>query len=216
LSEPIERPESLGAKVHARIKEKILACELPPGEQIVETRLAEQLGVSRTPVHQAVSQLAQEGFVRIDARGNAWVADADPRDVQEIVQLREILETHVVRETAPLFTPDELTEMETMLSEADALLRRGDVPAFLKTNRNFHHFFDRKFGNRYISDVLDRLDNHLYRILSLQFHAEPSALWASQRDHESILQSLRQGAVDSAVARMREHVLSGAPELRSD
>jgi len=202
----IEKPQSLKEKVYLWIKDQVLSGELPPGEPIVETKLAGQLGVSRTPVHQAIIQLEQEGFVASVQFKGFFVGGISSRDIREIYQLREILETHLLRETAKQFTEEELEQIEFIIQAADEALQSGDVASFLEANRAFHHSFARKYDNQRISDILANLDEHLYRILSFEFQTQPDKLLASQREHKLMLEAIREGDVESAVSLLRKHL----------
>lgn len=221
LLSKIEKPRSVDDTAYSRIKQAILDCVLAPGTPLVETRLAEELAVSRTPVRRAIARLEQEGFVTADVSKGYNVADISRRDLEEMYQLREILECHLIRETAQQFTEEELAEIERALQTADQYLEREDYPAFLATNRAFHHSFDRKYGNQQISQVLDRLDEHVYRVIMWGFRGREgeAGIRLGYGDHRMILKAIREGDVESAVAVMRDHLRYGShfpDELSAD
>jgi DNA-binding GntR family transcriptional regulator len=209
--EKIEKPASVDDTAYLQIKQAILDCVLAPGAPLVETRLAKELGVSRTPVRRAIARLEQEGFVTPDVSKGYKVAEISLRDLEEMYQLREILECHLIRETAHQFTQDELAQMESTLQAADQDLERDDYPAFLATNRAFHHAFDRKYGNQRISDVLDRLDEHVYRAIMWGFRGRggEAKIQLGYGDHKLVLKAIREGDVESAVSVMRDHLRYG-------
>lgn len=208
LLSKIQKSRSLDEKAYLQIKKAILDCTLPPGASLVETRLAEELGVSRTPIRKAIARLEQEGFVTAAPSKGYNVAEVSLQEIREMYQLREILECHLVRETAQQFTREELEEMESALQAADEALEKGDYPGFLATNRAFHHAFDRKYGNQCISEVLSNLDEHIYRNLMSEFQAQDSKLLtlSSYDEHKLILEAIREGDVESAVSLMRDHL----------
>jgi DNA-binding GntR family transcriptional regulator len=207
----IEKPPSVDDTAYLQIKQAILDCVLAPGESLVETRLAEELGVSRTPIRRAIARLEQEGFVTADVSKGYNVAEISLRDLEEMYQLREILECHLIRETAGRFAPDELDAMEIALQAADQALERDDYPAFLAGNRGFHHAFDRKFGNQRISEVLANLDEHVYRAIMWGFRsrAGEARTHLGYSDHKLILKAIREGDVESAVSVMKDHLRYG-------
>jgi DNA-binding GntR family transcriptional regulator len=211
LLEKIEKPPSVDDTVYSQMKQAILDCVLAPGAPLVETRLAEELGVSRTPVRRAIARLEQEGFVSADAAKGYKVAEISRRALEEMYQLREILECHLIRETALQFTEDELGAIEGALHSADQALERDDYPAFLAANRGFHHAFDRKYGNQHISDVLSRLDEHVYRAIMWGFRGRGGGGTGQlgYRDHSLILEAIRKGDIESAVSIMRSHLRYG-------
>jgi len=202
----IKRPLSIRERVYLRIKDEILAGDLPPGSEVVETHMAEKLDVSRTPVHQAVVRLEQEGFVVIDPREGIYVAPISESEVKEICQVRVLLEAGLVREIGGKFTAEELDEMGSFLDSAGEALERLDVAAFLDANRDFHRQFDRKYGNERVSAILTNLDAHVRRILTISWSQEKVRL--SHRQHRLILQSLRQGDANSAADLLVEHIWS--------
>lgn len=214
LLSKIEKPQSVDDRAYLRIKKAILDCVLPPGTPLVETRLAEELGVSRTPIRRAIARLEQEGFVTAEASKGYNVAEISLQDLGEIYKLREILECHLVRETADQFTREELEEMEAALRAADDALEEGDYPSFLVTNRAFHHAFDREYGNQRISNVLANLDEHVYRAIMCGFRAQENGelTGLGYADHRLILEAIRRDDVESAVSLMEEHLRRG-PQL---
>lgn len=204
----IERSATLREQVYSWLQDKILGLAFSPGEPINETKLALQLGVSRTPVHQALSQLEQEGFVFTDSHGDRWVAEISLREVEEIVDLRELLEIHLLREVVGRFTQEELAEMESVLNTAEKLLPQDTTMAYRKANRAFHHFFDRKYANRRISAILENLDNHLLRIFAMENRREPGQPAHSLHEHRVIFEACKKGDVELAVSVMRKHLRS--------
>ena len=209
--EKIEKPPSVDDTAYLHIKRAILDCALAPGQGLVETRLAEELGVSRTPVRRGIARLEQEGFVTPDVSKGYKVAGISLRELEEMYQLREILECHLIRETAEQFTEDELAVMESALQAADQALEQDDYPAFLAANRGFHHAFDRKYGNQRISEVLDRLDEHVYRAIMWGFRGRGGGVsdLLGYGDHKLVLKAIREGDVESAVSVMRDHLRYG-------
>jgi len=169
------------------------------------------LGVSRTPVRRAIARLEQEGFVTPDASKGYKVAEIVLRDLKEIYQLREILECHLIRETALQFTEEELAGIEGALQAADRAMEQDDYPGFLSANRAFHHSFDREYGNQHISEVLDRLDEHVTRAIMWGFRGRGGGVsdLLGYGDHKVILKAVREGDVESAVSVMRDHLRYG-------
>jgi len=211
LLEKIAKPPSVDDTAYSQVKQAILDCVLAPGAPLVETRLAEELGVSRTPVRRAIARLEQEGFVGPDVSKGYKVSEISVRDLEEMYQLREILECHLIRETAPHFTEEELAEIEGALLAADQAMEQDDYPAFLAANRGFHHVFDRKYGNQHISRVLDRLDEHVYRAIMWGFRVRGGGGkdQLGYRDHSLVLKAIREGDVESACSVMRDHLRFG-------
>jgi DNA-binding GntR family transcriptional regulator len=206
----IERPKSLEEQAYFDIKQAILRGQFLPGEFLAEMQVAQELGISKTPIRKAMARLQQEGFlVNIPYKGYN-VAEISAADTKEIYELRRILECHLVRETALQFTEAELDEMEASFQAAEDAMERRDYILYLACNREFHHAFPRKYGNQRILKVLTNLDEHVQRILLHKMQQEGS-YDLSSRDHRLILAAIRTGDIEAAESLMRDH-LAGFPE----
>jgi DNA-binding GntR family transcriptional regulator len=203
----VEKPQSLEEKVYFHLKRLILSGVLPPGVITTETDLAEKLGVSRTPVRKTLARLEQEGFITNIQPKGYQVVEISSKDVRDIYELREILECHMVRETAKQLMPEDLAEMESALQAADQCLENGDYPGYVEYSRAFHHVLDRKHGNKWISGVLANLDEHVHRFwVSHLKSGRAAALLSHSNPHRLILEAIQEGDIESAVARTREHM----------
>lgn len=212
--EKIEKPISLDEKAYQNIKDAILKCRLSPGEFLAEVRLAEELGVSKTPIRKALARLTQEGFLEEIIYKGHYVASISAEDIVEIYGLRKILECHLVRETALLFSQAELDAIESIIDSADKALENNDFVRYVHLNRKFHHTFDHKYGNRRISDVLSNLDEHVQRIIFYALESEYHDLLTRQRgDHRMILRAIIERDVETAVLRMDKHISEFCDDL---
>ncbi len=205
--EKLEKSKSLDEKAYLQIKDAILTCKLPPGEFLAEVRIAESLGVSKTPIRNAMARLYQEGFlINIPYKGH-FISEISIEGISEIYELRIILECHVLRETAIKFSLAELDAIESIIVAAEEAFDRGEMDRYVHLNREFHHAFDLKYGHRRISDVLTNLDEHVQRIIFYALQNGYHDLLDTQRDdHRLILTALRAGEIDSAVELMKNHL----------
>jgi DNA-binding GntR family transcriptional regulator len=212
--EKLEKPVSLDEKAYRNIKDAILKCMLAPGEFLAEVRLAEDLGVSKTPIRQAMARLQQEGFLETVPYKGHFVARVSVEDISEIYGLRQLLEGHLVRETARRFTREELAEIEADIDAAQQALENDDVEQYVLLNREFHHCFDRKYGHSRISDVLTNLDEHVQRIIFYAIKNDYYDLLTRQcDDHRLIFKAVSEGAVETAVTRMQNHLSEFCDDL---
>jgi len=206
----LERPRSLAEVVYILLRDLILTGQMQPGEQIVETTLAERLGVSRTPVHRAIRQLAQHSLVTIIPGKGIVVTGVSSRDLKEIYDIRVVLECHIVQETTNQFTREEIEEIASILRMGDEALLEGDIVTFLESNRAFHHVFDKKLGNQRMSDILSNLDYLVDSLVSSDFEFKQNDLERMSREHWSLLEAVREEDVRSAVSLMRTHLRNTA------
>lgn len=208
MVEKLQKLESLDERAYSHIKDAVLKCTLAPGEFLPEVRLADEMGISKTPIRKAMARLQQEGFlVNIPYKGYT-VAEISVKDITEIYELRQILECQLIQATADLFTPEEFDAIEADVALAQAAIDSGDAARYVLLNRKFHHSFDVKYGSARISRVLVNLDEHVQRIIFFAYQNEYDDLLEMQRyDHGRILAAVRQGEVSSAVTLMRKHLL---------
>lgn len=212
--EKIEKPISLDEKAYRNIKDAILKCRLAPGEFLAEVRLAEELGVSKTPIRTALARLTQEGFLEDILYKGHYVARITAEDIIDIYGLRKILECHLVRETTLRFNQSELAAIESIIDLATEAIGKNDIERYILLNREFHHTFDRKYGNSRISDVLSNLDEHVQRIIFYALESEYHDLLTRQRyDHRMILSAIIEKDVETAVMRMDRHISEFCDDL---
>jgi DNA-binding GntR family transcriptional regulator len=210
----LERPQLLEEQAYHHIKRAILVGTFPPGAFLAEIQVAQDLGISKTPVRKAMARLQEEDFLDNVPYKGYFVADISAEDTQEIYQLRQMLECYLVRETALQFTTAELDEMEKNIAAATAAFERNDFHEYITLNRDFHHTFPRKFGNRRILKVLTNLDEHIRRILLHKLQNETHEI-LSPVQHEMIIDAIRAGDVEGAVTLMRNHLKGFHNQLES-
>lgn len=208
----IDTSLSLKDKAYAAIKDAILTLTLEPGTPVVESDLAERLGISKTPVRDALQELEREGFVaRIPFTGT-YVTDVTTTDIIEVFQLRAVLEGLAARLAAQLFTDAELDQLAGDLSAAEAALEQGDLVLCSEKNRQLHHAIIDKAGNERLRLIIHNLDDHIrrFRVLSDQIRGQ---LDASVQEHRRILNALYEHDPAAAEEAMREHLFSVLQDL---
>ena len=202
----IQKNATLEEMAYQQIKQGIINGIFAPGEFMAEVRLAETLGISKTPVRKAMSRLQQEQFLTNIPFAGYHVAEISIADILEVYELREILECFLVKETVGHFSPAEITSMRKTLDQAGTALSQNDYTNFVEFNRQFHHSFDRKYANQRISSVLTNLDEHVHRILIYLFPDEQRELSISHQEHFQILNAIITEDADAAVAHMHNHL----------
>lgn len=191
---------------YGHIKQAIITGAFEPGMFLAEVQLAQELGISKTPVREAMRRLQQERFlVNIPFEGY-YVAEVSVDDILEMYQLRQLLECFLVRETTNQFSEDELDNLQAILDAADVALAAGNPDRFVELNRDFHHAFDLKYGNQRISDVLTNLDEHVQRILLYEFRDQPQYFLASHSEHYLILGAIRERDKEAAEQLVEQHL----------
>ncbi|WP_336631727.1 MULTISPECIES: GntR family transcriptional regulator [unclassified Microbacterium] len=187
--------------VHARLRDAIVAGTLAPGEQLRDAELAERLGVSRTPVREALLELGRAGLVQTTPGRSTVVApldDAAIRDAQAVVGAMHAV---AVRAATPRFTDDDLDEMREANEEFARAQRAGDLDAAMEADARFHAVAVRACGNAAVAGVIAQYEPVLRRAERLRFSGHEGAESATR--HDRILELCAAGDAEAA-ARLAE------------
>ena len=135
----LENYKPLRDVVFEHLREAIIKGKLKPGERLMEMQLAEELGVSRTPVREAIRKLELEGLVIMIPRRGAYVADLSIKDVAETFEIRLALEALAASLAAERITPEECEEMDRLLERIGESIRQNDVKQTAALDEEFHN-----------------------------------------------------------------------------
>ena len=207
--EPLPPPSpSLESEVHRRLRDLIVAGELAPGGLYSMNELAAQLGVSRTPVAQAVARLVDEGMVKVEHRRGLRVLETSGHDLVEIYQIRLLLEPQATSRATALMRRADHRRLERALRELrDVADAHGpaNLREFLRRDAGFHHVILEAAGNRRLTEYIDTLrDLQMIRDLSTVDRTRPAT--AVVADHERIYERIRGGDADGAQRAMHSHL----------
>jgi DNA-binding GntR family transcriptional regulator len=196
---------TLRERVHDFLKGEILANRYPPGSELLEVPLSEELGVSRGPVREALRSLESEGLVEITPRRGAVVVSLTKRDFLEAYQVRESLEALGVRLAVPRLSEADMDALDAQLDAMAAHAQAGDLDAFFEVNAAFHEAFMDASENRKLVEIYRRLMAQMgpYRRPSAQLRGNVER---SIAEHREILVAARGRDVEAAVAHLMKHV----------
>jgi len=191
----------------------ILTGEYGPDERLVEEQLAERLGVSRTPVRQALTMLEAEGLVEIAPNRGATVCSFSIQDVWDIYDLRAVLEGHAARRAAGRIERRELKRLQELAGEMEGLPGRFDdhedeIRVLVALNQEFHGTIVQASRNRRLEHLINRTVE-IPLMFKAFFWYTPHERTISNHFHRQILKSLEKGDADRAEIIMREHVYEG-------
>ena len=205
-------PVSLKDKAYTAIKDAILSVKLKPGTPLVETQLAAELGISKTPVRAALEELEREGFVtRILFKGT-YVTEVTLKDLVEIFQLRAVLEGLAVRLATPLFSPRELDHIDHNLTAAEAALAEGDLAYCSELGKSLHDAIIDKADSQRLTLIIRNLDDHVQRFRAISDQIS-GRLNKSVKEHRQVLEALRRRDPDAAAQAMHDHLHSVLQDL---
>lgn len=205
---PVQEPQAARYEwVVEQIREKIYRYELSPGDWIDEQRLAEELGVSRTPLRDGLKLLAAEGLVTVKPRRGCYVTKLTDADVDEIFELMARLEGWCAFEAASRLDDDALRELETMHRDLEVRAAAHDAGRYHEKNVEFHAAIQRLSGNRWLANVVAelRIVMRLARVQTLRY---PGRFETSIDEHRALMEALRARSPRRAEAAMREHLLN--------
>lgn len=203
----------LGEGVYRLLWERIVDRRLRPGQKLSDVRLSQELGVSRTPVREALQRLVRDGIVRIEPNRGFFIASFSPKDVEEIYDLRATLEAMALARSAAAFSRDELNGMLARIEEVEEHYVRAQddadrvalALAFLEVDRAFHRVTVERADNSRLKQVMDGLWAQIAVFQQAgSFRQDWVAL--SCRQHRGVVAALLDGDAARAVALLREHI----------
>lgn len=209
---PIEQA-ALGTHVAHQLRYGVITGQLAPGQRLVEHVLAEQFGVSRGPIRDALRELAGEGLLESRRRG-FFVVGLREYDIEELYELRESLESLALRRTAVRATAADWESLERALDGMRDAAGRHDAAEFAVADLAFHSQFYELSGHRRLLSVWE----HYLPTFTALFQvttAEDADLHPSMQSHAEILRLLRAGDVPAALSELSEHLLGASNRLRA-
>lgn len=198
--------------VHTRLREAILRGELSPGSWIPQVHLAELLGVSRTPLREALRLLQREGLIESQPNRRVRVAGFSIPDLEQLYVMRIMLESVAIRLTVPLLTTEDLREIDAELARIERSLEAGDYGAWEGHNREFHRMLIKYAGDRLLQTI-EQLSDHAARYRRVYTAGEARAFSVGQREHLAIFEACRAGEPAQAAERLARHYATLALNL---
>lgn len=205
-------PTALYQEVAERLRQRIFAHELTPGTWIDEQKLAEQYGISRTPLREALKVLASEGLVVLKPRRGCYVTEISRQDLDDIFPLMAMLEGRCVAEAITRAKAADIARLKKIHEQLESAAREGRIDAFFEANQEFHRQIQELSGNRWLLTVIQDLRKvlKLSRLHSLSLEGR---LQQSLDEHRLIMHALESGEAGKAEKAMHDHLLSGREAL---
>lgn len=176
------------------IRDKILSGELPRGTKLVEERLAEELGISRTPVRESIRKLEQEGLVK-----QKRVVNPTDMDLRNIFQVRILLEGFAARYSSTYMSQEDLEKLE----ECIRVGHMGTTDEIMKANEEFHNIIVNTTNNPVMIDIIDRMQSIIYLFRkTVVYHKRPFLI----DEHQQIFEAIRDHNGEEAERIMKEHL----------
>jgi DNA-binding GntR family transcriptional regulator len=210
---PVDEHRPLRDVVCDAIRDSIASGAHRPGERLVEDRLAEELGVSRNPVREALRALEVEGYVELIPRRGAIVADLSAAVVAEIFEVRGALEALGARLAAGRATPTQVRRLERLLDTSDQALKRGDLRRMPDLNTRFHALILDMGGNALLGETMAPLRGRTQWIFSRTVDERAAQ---SLIEHRDMAHAIADGDGDAAAALAAAHVAAAHRSYLAD
>ncbi len=200
---PLERTPSLTARVYRSLCDSIVTRQLAPDQPLVIEQVAVLLGVSRTPVREALAALIQNGLVR-ELNGGYRVAPLDATYVREVYAVRSALESLAAEVVAPQLSDDDLAALRDLVSQSAG--SDSDYAQFIGPALAFHDYLRSKCPLPYLDALIDTVHTHRSRLVQLEHHASEAYWRDSYAEHRAILAALERRDGKRARRLMEEHL----------
>lgn len=213
LESAIRRPANLSQHVYDAVTRSIANGDLQSGERIVVEGIARQLGVSQTPVREALGRLINEGLVMECGSGRFEVMRLTPAYVAETFLVRGALEGLAAELAAPRFSDSQIMELATALDEVDTALRHGDTDAYIRFDDTLHRAIFETAGNAVLVRELVPLQIHIDFIRYYSRHRAGEHITRSHAEHRAIIAALHARDARSARQAMEAHIRNAGQRI---
>jgi DNA-binding GntR family transcriptional regulator len=200
--------KSLGQHVFENLKQAIIRGEVAPGDRLVESRLADALDISRTPVREAIHKLEREGLLRRLPKGGFAVMNFSREDIEETFGIRCVLESYAARLAAQNYSEEELLPLEEKLREFQRLLDKGRLDELPRINTEFHNILYALSRSPKLIKMINDLRDQIYRFRRILLEKDKWAE-ASNNDHQKMLEAIRERNVNRVEKVVKQHIARG-------
>lgn len=187
------------------LRRAILKGELKPGERLMEISLAERLGVSRTPIREAIRKLELEGLVVMAPRKGAKVASITERDLNDVLEVRKGMEALAISLACERITREELAALEEIETRFQKLTEEGNLTELAEVDVEFHDAIYHATNNKRLVQLLNNLREQMYRY-RMEYLKDMAVRRTLAEEHKAICQALRDRDEKKALARVTEHI----------
>ena len=201
----IKQPESLAKMAYEAIRQSILSGQWKIGELYNEKAIAADLGISRTPVREALLELASQDLIIFLPRRGLMVNRFTRRDVDEIFELRKAIELAAVEKITVTSPPFDLFEIEESLLKQRKAVKQKDYLAFMEADRLFHSSFSELTNNRRLIAILDNIRDMIHVMGAKALALEGRALEVIE-EHQTIFEAVKKGKIETARRAMAYHL----------
>lgn len=201
----IELPSCLKDLAFDSLKEAILSGDLKPGVLYSEPEIAKQLGISRTPVREALLDLSSRGFVTFIPRRGFQINEITEKSISELYVFRMVLETGIIRIAAPRIDAAAIMRLEALHKEDKRAAAHQDMHGFIHVNREFHGFLAALTENSFLISAFENV-RELIELASLNIRGRTHRMPEAVKEHKAIIDRLKERDTEGAVTMMQRHI----------
>ncbi len=204
----IRKRKSLREEVYESLKKSILHGKLKPGQHLIEEQLANQVGISRTPVREAFHKLEKDELVTRLPKGGFAVRQFTREDVEEIFGIRSALESYAAYLSTLHMAPDKISILEKKLEESEEALGKGAEEEVVQLQTEFHDLLYKFCKSKKLIEMINTFRDYFYRYRSALLHIE-NAVSTSNQDHRRMLEAMKKKNPRLAERLVRRHLARG-------
>jgi len=205
---PLQRPKSLNNLAYESLKNSILAGRLVPGVIYSELELARRLGISRTPVREALLRLAAENFIVFHSKKGMSINFFSKEDIENLFELREAIEERAVSKIAATLTKDQIGRMKEILAEQEECTKnRYDEMLFLEVDKKFHVFLIEASGNRFMVQTYNNIRDYI-TIPAKKALMKKGRVNEVIQEHRAIVKALSERNVAKVRETVKKHLIN--------
>lgn len=196
-------------EVYEALKAMILSRRLAPGQRLNLTQMEQQMGISRTPLKDALHTLAHEGLIKIEPRKGTYVADPTDDEISESFDVRRVLEVYAVKLAARNMTPSRLQQIRELVEALRGLVQVQNenqiLQEYFDLDRDLHLLIVETSGNRRLRETWEQVNLHGY-MARVRYGIAGTLIDSTQEEHEEILRAFEAGDASAAEQAMSNHI----------
>ena len=200
--------------VFKTLRQSILTGELKPGERLMEIHLAEKLGVSRTPIREAIRKLELEGLVTMIPRRGAEVAKISEKNLKDVLEVRTCLDSLAVRLACQRITDEQIDDLKKACDDFVLATKTGEATAITKADVNLHDVIVRATGNERLQQMINTLSEQMYRY-RVEYLKDENNYPTLMKEHKDIVEGLVRKNKTQVTETMHQHVKNQAVAVKA-
>ena len=205
-------PGSLSTRVFSQLRNDILNGKYQPGDSLIELKLCDELGVSRTPVREALKQLELEGLVRVIPHKGVIVTGISSQDIEDIYTIRMLIEGLAARWATEKITDEELAELKEAVELEEFYTNKNDVNHMLKFDSKFHEIIFKASKSKPLMHTLSTFHHYVQKARNISL-GSPGRAREALEEHKAILQAIIDKDPDRAEKLTTQHVKNASLNL---